>query len=136
MQRTAVNPTRWGQNFLMNQGEVIEGATRVLRCSGQVDLVEDPEAELGLSVGHDDMESQLAAVLASLDELLDGAGMERSNVVHLTFFATDIEAALGAYGTYAEWIGAAGVMPTQSMIGVNSLVVPGLLVEVEMTAMA
>ena len=136
MRRTAVNPTSWGQNFLMHQAEVVQGAQRVLHCSGQVDLVEDPSAEMGLAVGHADMDGQLAAILANLDALLDGAGMTRADIVRLTFYTTDVQAALGSYGLYAEWIGSAGVMPPQSLIGVAALVDPGLLMEIEMTAMS
>lgn len=132
--RTPVNPVSWGQNFLMHQGEVTEGAQRVLRCSGQVDLVEDADAPMGLSVGHEDVRGQFQAILDSLDALLDGAGMTRADIVHLTFYATDIPATLEAYDVYAAWIGETGVMPPQSMIGVASLVDPGLHLEIEMTA--
>ena len=38
MHRTPVNPWDWGLQFSMNQGEVVEGATRHLHCSGQVAL--------------------------------------------------------------------------------------------------
>ena len=36
MRRTPVNNAEWGRQFLMNQGEVVEGATRHLVLSGQV----------------------------------------------------------------------------------------------------
>ena len=46
MKRTSINPTEWGLAFKMDQGEVVEGATRHLRCSGQVALKSDPSQEL------------------------------------------------------------------------------------------
>lgn len=135
--RTPVNPVAWGQGFLMHQGEVTAGATRTLHCSGQVDLVEDDDAPMGLSVGSpEDMAGQMRAVLGSLDALLDGAGMGRGDISKLTFFTTDIDAFLEHYSVYAEWIGDSGAMPPQSLIGVARLVDPGLLLEVEMTAQA
>ncbi|MDH3704552.1 MAG: RidA family protein [Acidimicrobiia bacterium] len=135
MERTAVNPTEWGLGFFMNQGEITEGATRHLRCSGQVALVPDPEAEMGLSpapVG--DIRGQIEAALASVDELLAGADMDRSNIVFINFFTTDIDEFLANYDVYASWIEPAGVMPPQSLIGVARLVMPDLLVEIEVQA--
>lgn len=41
MERTAVNPTEWGLGFHAHQAEVVEGAARHFRCSGQVALVPD-----------------------------------------------------------------------------------------------
>ena len=137
MQRTPVNPTDWGLGFYMNQGEIVEGATRHLRCSGQVALEPDPAAELGLGVAHvGDIRSQMQAALASVDELLAEAGMDRSNIVFINFFTTDIDGFLENYDAYAEWIAPSGVMPPQSLIGVARLVMPDLLVEIEVQAAA
>ncbi len=137
MRRTAVNPTEWGLGFHMNQGEVVEGATRHLRCSGQVALVPDEDSELGLSVAHvGDIAAQIAASLDSVDELLVEAGMNRSNIVFINFFTTDIDGFLENYQVYADWISPAGVMPPQSLIGVARLVMPDLLVEIEVQAAA
>ena len=137
MQRTAVNPTEWGLGFFMNQGEVVEGATRHLRCSGQVALVPDAEAEFGLGVAHvGDIAGQMTAALASVDELLAEAGMDRSNIVFINFFTTDIDGFLEHYQVYAEWIAPSGIMPPQSLIGVARLVLPDLLVEIEVQAAA
>lgn len=137
MKRTAVNPTEWGLGFFMNQGEIVEGATRHLRCSGQVSLVPDEHAELGLSVAHaGDIAAQMTAALANVDELLSEADMDRTNIVFINFFTTDIDDFLAHYGVYADWIAPAGVMPPQSLIGVSRLVMPELLVEIEVQAAA
>ena len=41
MKRTPVNPSEWGLQWSLNQGEVFEGITRHLHCSGQVALEPD-----------------------------------------------------------------------------------------------
>lgn len=41
-----------GLAFQMDQGEVVNGVTRLLHCSGQTAPVEDPDAEMGVSVAH------------------------------------------------------------------------------------
>ncbi len=135
MERTPVNPTDWGLQYRMNQGEIVEGATRYLRCSGQVDLTPDPDAELGLAVvAPGDMRAQMEGALGNVDELLSCAGMNRSDIVFIHFFTTDIAAFLGSYEVYDAWISKAGIMPPQSLLGVAELAVPGLVVEIEVTA--
>lgn len=135
MQRKAVNPSDWGLAFSMNQGEVVEGLTRYLHCSGQVALEPDPGSEMGIKVVHaGDLRGQIEAALANLDGVLEGAGMDRSNILTLRFFTTDVDGFLENYDVYAEWIGAAGVMPPQTLLGVHRLALPDLMIEVEATA--
>jgi enamine deaminase RidA (YjgF/YER057c/UK114 family) len=137
MKRTPVNPTEWGLQFYMNQGEIVEGATRHLRCSGQVAVTPDPDAEMGLAViAPGDIRGQIAAALQNVDEILEKADMQRSDIVFINFFTTDIDGFLGNYDVYAGWIGEAGIMPPQSLIGVERLVMPELLVEIEISAAA
>jgi enamine deaminase RidA (YjgF/YER057c/UK114 family) len=135
MERTAVNPWDWGLQFSMNQGEVTTGASRVLRCSGQVAMAPDPDSEMGVSPLHPgDIRQQIEVALANVDAVLGQAAMERGDVVFLTFFTTDIDGFLANYDVYAGWISEAGTMPPQSLIGVSRLVMPELLVEIEVTA--
>ena len=130
--RTPVNPVAWGQGFLMHQGEVTAGATRTLHCSGQVDLVEDADAPMGLSVGSpEDMAGQMRAVLASLDALLDGAGMGRGDISKLTFFTTDIDAFREHTDVYrAHFID----HPASTLVEVSKLAHPDMTVEIEAVA--
>ena len=135
MKRTSVNPAEWGLAFQMSQGEVVEGAARTLHTSGQVAVKVDPDAEFGISVvAPGDMRGQIAAALGNVDEVLTTAGMERSNIVHLNFFVTDMAGFLENYDVYASWIGEADITPPQSLIGTTELFMPELMVEVEITA--
>ena len=137
MKRTSINPTKWGLAILMDQGEIVEETTRTLRCSGQVSLHDDPEAEMGYSVTHPgDMRAQIQDALGHLDALLDGAEMTRSNIVSLRLFTTDMDAFMANYDVYAEWIAPAGIRPPMTLLGVAQLAVAGLLIEIEMEAAA
>ena len=60
--------------------------------------------------------------------------MTRANIVHMRFFVTDMDAALANYDVYQAWIKPAGIMPPQSLIGIDRLVFPEMVVEVEATA--
>ena len=133
--REPVNPSEWGLQWSMNQAEVVEGISRFLHCSGQVALEEDSDSELGVKPTHvGDIRGQMRDALASIDGLLVAAGMGRSNLLTLRFFTTDIDGFLENYDVYAEWIGEAGTKPPQSLLGVDRLVLPELLVEIEALA--
>jgi len=135
MQREAVNPWDWGLQWSMNQGEIVEGLSRYLHCSGQVSLVPDADSEMGVAVVHaGDIRGQMEKALANVDAVLEEAGMSRANVLSLRFLTTDIDGFLENYDVYAGWIGQAGTMPPQSLIGVSRLVLPELLVEIEAVA--
>ena len=135
MKREAVNPTDWGLAFSMNQAEIVEGLSRLVHFSGQVALEPDPAAEMGIRVvAVGDMRGQIEASLTNIDAILAGADMTRANILSLRFFTTDVDAFLENYDAYAAWIGEAGIMPPQTLLGVHRLALPDLLVEVEATA--
>ena len=135
MKRESVNPCEWGLKFGMDQGEVIEGATRHLNCSGQTSLKDDPESEMGVSVVHPgDLRAQIECSLGNIDAVLEKAGMTRKNITSLRFFTTDIDGFLANYDVYANWIAPAGTRPPQSLLGIQRLVFPELMVEIEATA--
>ncbi|MEU9332897.1 RidA family protein [Streptomyces sp. NPDC048290] len=131
MQRTVVNPVRWSVERGFNQGEVVSGQTRTLYCSGQTAMSEDGEP---LHTG--DMAAQVALSLDNVEGVLAAAGMSLPDVVRLNVYTTDVDLLLQHYGVLAARLGAAGVAPTTTMLGVTRLAVPGQLVELEATAVA
>lgn len=135
MKRTSVNPVDWGLAYSMDQGEIVEGASRHLRCSGQISVDPAPDTELGIAVvSPDDLRGQMAHALRNVDSVLEKAQMGRENIVALRFFTTDMDGFLANYDVYAGWIAPAGTRPPQSLIGVNRLVLPEVMVEIEIEA--
>jgi enamine deaminase RidA (YjgF/YER057c/UK114 family) len=129
VQRTAVNPVSWSTELGFNQGELVSGHTRTLYCSGQTATGEDGKPQ------HDgDMAAQLALSLANLEAVLEEAGMSLANLVRLNVYTTDVDLLLAHYGVLAARLGAAGAAPASTMLGVTRLALPGLLVELEGTA--
>jgi len=127
--RTAVNPWPWSLNFGFNQGEIIEGQRRTLVCAGQTAVDADGTPQ---HVG--DMAGQVALAVANLEAVLAGAGMTLANVVRLNMYTTDVDAFFEGMGPLAEKMGAAGVMPPGTLLGVSRLAFPGLMIELEATA--
>ncbi|CAM3415555.1 RidA family protein [Stackebrandtia soli] len=131
MKRTAVNPVSWSQEMGFNQGEVISGETRTLYISGQTAMSRDGRPE------HDgDIAAQLALAVANLEAVLAEAGMSLANLVRLNVYSTDVDALFQHYGVLAGKLGAAGVAPTTTMLGVTRLAIPGQMIELEGTAVA
>ena len=129
MERTAVNPVTWSQEMGFNQGEVVSGANRTLYISGQTAMNREGAPQ------HDsDMAAQLALAVDNLEAVLTEAGMSLANLVRLNVYTTDVDALFPHYGVLAGRLGAAGVAPTTTMLGVTRLAVPGQMVELEGTA--
>ncbi|MFJ7206061.1 RidA family protein [Streptomyces sp. NPDC098789] len=131
MERTAVNPSTWSVALGFNQGEVVSGHSRTLYVSGQTAMSGDGEPL------HDgDMAAQLRLSTDNLEAVLGAAGMSLAHLVRLNVYTTDVDLLFQHYGELAARLGAAGVAPPTTMLGVVRLAVPGQLVEIEGTAVA
>jgi len=131
MERTAVNPVTWSLESGFHQGEVVSGHIRTLYISGQTAMSVDGKPQ------HDgDMAAQLALSLDNLEAVLGEAGMSLANLVRLNVYTTDVDALFPHYGVLASRLGAAGVGPTTTMLGVTRLAIPGQMVELDGIAVA
>jgi enamine deaminase RidA (YjgF/YER057c/UK114 family) len=131
VERTAVNPWAWSVELGYNQGEIVTGHTRTLYCAGQTAMSAD-----GKPQHTEDMAAQLALSLDNLEAVLGEAGMSLANVVRLNVYTTDVDRLFEHYGVLASRLGAAGVAPSTTMLGVTRLALPDLMVELEGTAVA
>ncbi|MGW1777483.1 RidA family protein [Streptomyces sp. NPDC002104] len=131
MNRTPINPVTWSAEMGFNQGEVVSGHTRTLYISGQTAMSAEGKPE------HEgDMAAQLALSVDNVEAVLAEAGMSLANLVRLNVYTTDVDLLFRHYGELASRLGAAGVAPTTTMLGVTRLAIPGQLVELEGTAVA
>jgi enamine deaminase RidA (YjgF/YER057c/UK114 family) len=131
IERTAVNPVAWSEQMGFNQGEVVAGHTRTLYCSGQAATGDD-----GAPRHAGDMAAQVALSVDNLEAVLGAAGMSLANLVRLNVYTTDVDLLFQHYGVLASRLGAAGVAPSTTMLGVTRLAIPALMVELEGTAVA
>ncbi|WP_328853345.1 RidA family protein [Micromonospora globbae] len=131
MQRSAVNPWTWSVELGYNQGEIVTGHTRTLYCAGQTAMSDDGKPQHA-----GDMAAQLALSLDNLEAVLGEADMSLTNLVRLNVYTTDVDQLFAHYGVLAARLGAAGVAPTTTMLGVTRLAIPTLMVELEGTAVA
>lgn len=131
IQRTVINPVTWSVAMGFNQGEIVSGPARTLYCSGQTAMSSDGQPQHG-----GDMAAQVALSLDNLEGVLGEAGMSLANLVRLNVYTTDVDLLFQHYGVLASRLGAAGVAPTTTMLGVSRLAIPGQMVELEGTAVA
>lgn len=131
VRRSAVNPWQWSLDVGYNQAELVEGHTRELVCAGQTAVSAD-----GRPQHPGDMAAQLSLALDNLEAVLRAAGMALSDVVRLNYYTTDVDAFMSASAVLGERLGAAGVHPPGTLLGVTRLAFPELMVEIEATAVA
>ncbi|MER7495525.1 enamine deaminase RidA [Streptomyces pharetrae CZA14] len=131
MERSTVNPWTWSEQLGYSQGEIVSGHTRTLYCSGQAAMSGD-----GKPLHAGDVAAQLALAMDNLEAVLGAAGMSLANLIRLNVYTTDVDRLFEHYGVLASRLGAAGVAPTTTMLGVTRLALPDLMVELEGTAVA
>lgn len=126
-----INPWKWQDEFGFSQAVETTGHTRVLRCAGQTSVNADGEPQHA-----GDMAKQIALAMGNLETVLIAAGMSLSNVVRLNFYTTDVDAFFEHSHVLGERLGQAGVQPAGTLLGVARLAFPGLVIELEATAVA
>ncbi len=131
MKRTAVNPWPWSLEFGFNQGELVEGETKVLLCAGQTSV-----DGTGAPQHAGDMAAQIELALDNLTTVLAEAKMSLSNLVRLNIYTTDVDSFLEIAGVMGARMPSAGITPPSTLLGVVRLAFPDLMVELEGTAVA
>ncbi|WP_299888130.1 RidA family protein [uncultured Ruegeria sp.] len=131
MERIAVNPWEWSIKLGYNQAEAIDSATRQVICAGQTAVDEN-----GAPQHPGDMRAQINMALDNLEAVLTEASMNLSNVVKLGIYTTDVDEALKNFDLMGMRFGPHQVAPPMTLLGVTRLAIPGLLFEIEATAMA
>ena len=126
-----VNPWTWQDNFGFSQAIETTNHKRVLRCSGQTSVNAGGEP---MHAG--DMGSQIALATDNLETVLKAADMTLANVVRINLYTTDVDATLQHFASLEHRLGAAGVQPACTLLGVARLFLPDLMIELEADAVA
>jgi enamine deaminase RidA (YjgF/YER057c/UK114 family) len=130
MERTAINPGDWQDQFDFSQAIEVKGAQRVVYCAGQVSADAEGAAVPG------DMAGQFHRALDNLEIVLGRTGLTLADVVRLNYYVTDVPAFLEAVPGVGERLKAAGCKPASTLLGVARLAQPEWLIEIEATAAA
>ena len=131
MQKREINPWAWQDQFGFVQANEVTGGQRYLVCAGQTSVDDD-----GNPVCGGDMAGQISKAIDNLETVLKQAGFNLSDVVRLNYFTTDVDSFFEAAPAAIERIAASGCRPASTLLGINRLAFPELLIEVEATAVA
>ena len=129
MEKKAINPWQWQENFGFSQAVEVSKGQHTLYCAGQTAI--GPE---GTARHKEDMRAQVQLALANLEEVLTKAGYTWTNVVRLTIYTTDLDRFFGEYGEVMTKVATLEPKPAITLLGVSRLAFPELLVEIEATA--
>ncbi|MGW3855443.1 RidA family protein [Micromonospora arida] len=110
--------------------------SRHIHVSGQIARLGD-----GTSVAPGDLTGQVAQTLRNTGRALAGAGASFEDVVRLTFYVTDwapekVGPFMAGIESVVEELGLPWPLPPASLIGVDHLFEPDVLVELEATAIS
>lgn len=108
---------------------VVAEGRRTIFVAGQVALTPDFKI-----IGEDDLGAQTRAAMESVGVALRAAGADWDDVVRRTIYTlapTEFE----VIGRAIEEVTGSTEHPAQTIIGVTGLAVPGLLIEIEATAL-
>ena len=129
MEQRKINPWKWQVQYGFSQGIDVTNASRVLYCAGQASV-----DDTGKPVHAGDMRKQIDQAFRNLETVLKASGYALANVVRLNYYTTDVEAFLAAGDVVGSRLAAAQSQPPGTLLGVAKLAFPGLMIEIEATA--
>ncbi len=127
MDKRQVNPWSWQDQFGFSQAWRVDAAQSIVFLAGQA-----PISSEGEIVGEGDFEAQTRQVFENLRAVLEQSGATFESIVKLVVYVTDATKLLDYARVKAEYI--TGAQPASTAIGVASLALPGMMIEVDATA--
>jgi enamine deaminase RidA (YjgF/YER057c/UK114 family) len=127
MEKTQINPWRWQDAYGFSQAWKVDGARSLIFVSGQASI----SAE-GTVMHQGDFRAQARLTFENLHTALKEAGASLEDIVKLGVYLMDM-GNLPDYGAVqAEFF--RGPMPAQTVVQINSLALPGMMIEIEAVA--
>lgn len=128
-QTVRINPTTWNEPYGFDQAQLRPAPERILTVAGQGPVDSD-----GALVHEADVAAQVSLAMANVEIVLAAGGMDLGDVFSMTVYATDVDAVLAAYGGIGRRLAAYGATPPSTLVGVSRLSLPGMAVEITVTA--
>ena len=130
MRKRVVDKGNWIESFSLTRGVLVTSTNgeQSLYASGQTSYNGTD------MVGGGEIGAQFEACLLFISKTLLDAGMTPCNVVHVTFYVTDMDGILASWAVWDDWMKNCPDKPGASLIGVATLFSPEAHVEVEVRA--
>lgn len=130
MQRRDIDPWGGWDQYASVPAVEVTNPTRMLICSGMCAPNENGQSILP----PEDVGGQISAALDKVEELLGAADFTLADVVRMNIYTLDVDAVMQS-SAHVDRLRAAGVTVPGTLVGVTRLGLPGLVVEIEVTAM-
>ena len=129
MDKRQINPWRWQDAFGFSQAWRVDDPHSIVFLSGQAPI--SPEGQL---VGEGNFEAQARQVFENLGTVLEQSGATFDSIVKVVVYVTDTSKLRDYARVKAEYI--PGAQPASTAIGVASLALPGMMIELDAIAVA
>jgi enamine deaminase RidA (YjgF/YER057c/UK114 family) len=129
VERRVMSPWSWQDAFGFAHAHEVQGAGRTIFCAGQASVDDE-----GRPLHAGDMRAQVERAFENLGIVLEKAGARLADVTRLNYYTTDVAALFGAWETVAGLLAAGECRPASTLLGVQALAYPELLIEIEATA--
>ena len=83
-----------------------------------------------------DLVAQFQLAWSNLKDALAAADMDPTNIVRMNMYTTDVEGFMASAGELIPIFAGDGCKPVATLLGINALFSPELMVELEATAVA
>jgi enamine deaminase RidA (YjgF/YER057c/UK114 family) len=122
-----INPSNWSAALHFDQAQLRQVPAELLTIAGQC-----PVDESGRLLHEGDICAQLSLTMRNIETVLAAARMGWTDVTRVAIYTTDVDGTLAAYSAVVERLG--GATPPATLLGVSRLAIPGMAVEIEVTA--
>jgi 2-iminobutanoate/2-iminopropanoate deaminase len=122
-----INPWTWQDKLGYSQAWKVDAAQSIVFLAGQA-----PISPAGQLICENDFEAQTRQVFENLNTVLEQSGASFEAIVKLTVYLTDTTKLRDYARVKAEYI--RGAQPASTAIGVASLALPGMMIEIDATA--
>lgn len=128
-QTVRINPTTWNEPYGFDQAQLRPAPQQILTLAGQ-----GPVDNEGALMHEGDVAAQVALAMANVEIVLGAGGMDLGDVLSMTVYAVDVDAVVAAYGAIGRRLAAYAATPPSTLVGVSRLSIPGMAVEITVTA--
>jgi len=127
MNKESHNPWKWQDRFGFSQAWTVTNPETIVEISGQTSMSAEGDV-----LHMDDFEKQVETALQNLETVLEEAGATINDVVKIGAYLTDQKHMESYRRVQSEFFG--DFNPAQTLLIVEDLALPDLMVEVEATA--
>jgi enamine deaminase RidA (YjgF/YER057c/UK114 family) len=113
--------------------EDLVGYSRAVRIGNQIEISGTTSVDGETVIGKGDLYSQTIYIFQKIEKTLIEAGASINDIVRTRMYVTDISKWEEAGRAHSEFL--KDIKPATSMIEVNRLIDPDLLIEIEVTAL-